>query len=87
MGVAARAGIGRAGQHALARGVMQRVVQPRDRAHRITKRRMRGDVGDALAVDIDFAAVAQALHVFGAGIGAAVVGNYVLGPHGLPPEI
>ena len=34
----------------------------------ITERRVGGDVGDALAVDIDFAAVAQALHVFRAGI-------------------
>ena len=70
MGIAAAAGIGGAGQHALPRRVVQRVVQPRDGAHRVTESGVGGDVGDALAVDIDFAAVAQALHVFRAGIRA-----------------
>ena len=40
------------------------------------------DVGHALAVDVDLAAVAQALDVLGTREGAAFVGNEVLGAHG-----
>src|SRR6267154_6838875 len=79
MGEAARAGVGRAGQHALAGGIMQRVVEPRDRARRIAEGRMGGDVGDPLALNIDFAAVAQALEIFLAGERPILAGNDVLG--------
>ena len=58
VGIAAGAGIGRRGEHVLGRLVVQRVIKQRDRARRIAERRMLGDVLDALAVDIDLAAVA-----------------------------
>ena len=41
-------------------GIVQRIVKPRDRARGVAERRMRGDVVDALAVDVDLAPVAQA---------------------------
>src|SRR5581483_1182034 len=75
---AAGAGVGLAGEKLLGLAVMQRVVKPRDRARGIAKSRMRRDVGDALAVDIDFAAVAQALEIFGAGKGPALGADSVL---------
>src|SRR6516162_8434877 len=62
-----RAGVGWASQHILGFAVVQRVVKARDGTRRVAERRMRGNVLDALAVDIDFAAVAQAFKVFGAG--------------------
>ena len=67
VGEPARAGVGRAGQHVLLLGIVQRIVEPRDGARGIAERRMRGDVLDPLAVDIDFAAVAQAFEIFLAG--------------------
>ena len=67
VGEAARAGVGRRGQQRLGLLVVQRVVEPRDRARGIAERRMRGDVLDALAIDVDFAAVAQAFEIFRAG--------------------
>src|SRR5262249_1449221 len=48
-------------------GIVQGIVQTRNRARAVAKRTMRGDVLDALAVDIDLAAVAQAFKVLGAG--------------------
>ena len=51
---------------------MQRVIEPRDRADRIAERRVRGDVSDALAVEIDLAAVAKAFHILRAGERAAL---------------
>jgi hypothetical protein len=45
---------------------MQSIVQARNRARRVAKRRVRRDVLDALAVDIDLAAVTQAFKVLGA---------------------
>ena len=61
---------------------MQRVIEPRDRADRIAERRVRGDVGDALAVEIHVAAVTQAFHILRAGERAASVGDEILGAHG-----
>ena len=67
VGEGARAGVGRAGQHVLLLGIVQRVIEPRDGARGVAERRMRGDVLDPLAVDIDLAAVAQAFQIFRAG--------------------
>ena len=49
------------------RSIVQRVVQAREHAHGVAERGMRRDVLDALAVDPDLAAVAQALEVFRGG--------------------
>ena len=78
VGEAAGAGVGRRGQQRLGLGVMQRVVEPRDRARGIAERRMGGDVLDPLAVDIDFAAVAQAFEIFRAGERPPFLGDGVL---------
>ena len=67
VGVAAAAGVGGSCEHVLAGGIVQRVVQPRDHAHRVPERRMRRHVLDALAVNPDLAAVAQALEILVAG--------------------
>ena len=67
VGEGARAGVGRAGQHVLLLWIVQRVVEPRDGARGVAERRMRGDVLDPLAVDIDLAAVAQAVEILLAG--------------------
>jgi hypothetical protein len=53
---------------------MQRVVQTGDRARRVPKRGMLGDVLDAVAVDPDLAAVAQVLEVLLAGQRAGASG-------------
>ncbi len=66
VGEAAVAGVGRQQQAALAFFVVQRVVEPGDHPRGVAKRRMGGDVLDALAVDIDFAPVAQLFKIFGA---------------------
>jgi len=60
VGETARTGIGRAGQEVLGFVIVQRVIEPRDRTRGVAEGRMTGDVLDPLAVDIDFAAVAQA---------------------------
>src|SRR5262249_35162188 len=52
-------------------GIVQSIIETRDRARSVTKGRMRRDVLDALAVDIDLAAVAQAFQIFRAGEGPA----------------
>ena len=57
--------------------VVQRVVEPRDRARGVAERRMRGDVLDPLAVDLDLAAVAQAFEIFRAGERPALRGDHV----------
>src|SRR4029453_128908 len=64
----AAAGIGRHRQDGLRRGVMQRVVEPRDHPRGVAKRRMRRDILDALAVNVDLAPVANALEVLGSGV-------------------
>ena len=56
---AAIAGVGRQQELVLALGVVQRVVEARDHARGVAEGRMRGDVLDALAVDVDLAIVAQ----------------------------
>ena len=43
---------------------------------------MRGDIGDALAVEIDLAAVAKAFHILRAGERAASVGDEIFRTHG-----
>ena len=67
VGETAGAGIGRTGQHVLGLGVVQRIVEPRDRARGVAERRMHGDIVDPLAVDIDLTTIAQAFEVFLAG--------------------
>jgi hypothetical protein len=56
-------------------GIVHRVIQPGHRARRVAKRRMGGDVGDALAVDPHLAPVAQALQVLIAGVDGALPGR------------
>ncbi len=58
---AAVAGVGRHQQLGAMLGVVQRVVEARQHARGVAEGRMRGDVLDALAVDVDLAAVAQQL--------------------------
>src|SRR5262249_23896645 len=53
-------------RNSLVWGSLQGIVQTRNRARAVAKRRMRGDVLDALPVDIDLAAVTQAFKVLGA---------------------
>ena len=77
MGVAARSGVGGTGEQVLGRGIVQRIVEPCDRAHCIAERRMGSDVGHPLAVDVDRAAVAQARHVLDPGERALAIGNEV----------
>ena len=48
--------------------VVQRVVEPRHHPRGVAERRMRRDVLDALAVDVDLAPVAQRVEVFVAGL-------------------
>ncbi len=67
VGKSAIPGVGRAGQHVLGSGVVQRVIELRDGAGGVAERRMGGDIGNALAIDVDLATVAQAFEVFLAG--------------------
>ena len=60
MGVTAAAGVGAPAQRILHVRFVQRVVHLRDGGRRIAKRRMGGDVFNALAVDINLAAILQA---------------------------
>src|SRR5215831_9593006 len=48
-------------------GIVQGIIETGNRARAVAKRRVRGDVLDALAIDIDLAAVPQAFEVLGAG--------------------
>ena len=79
VGEARRAGVGRAGQYALGLVVVQRVVKPGNRARGVTERRMRGDILDTLAINVDFAAVAQAFEIFRPGERPALLGDGILG--------
>src|SRR5215831_19013301 len=76
---AAGAGVGGPGQSVLGLGVVERVVEPRDRAGGIAEGWMRRHVVDALAVDIDLAPVAQAGEVFRARERPPFYGDGVLG--------
>ena len=67
VGEAAIAGVGRAGQRRLGGGIVERIIEPGDGAGGVAERRMRRDIGDALAIDVDLAAVAQAFEIFLAG--------------------
>ena len=60
---AAVARVRRHQQLVLVLGIVQRVVKARDHACGIAEGRMRGDVLDALAVDVDLAVVAQRLQI------------------------
>ena len=65
MGEAAVAGVGRHEQAALTLLVMKRVIEARDHSSGIPEGGVGRDVLDALAVDIDFAAVSELFEVFG----------------------
>src|SRR6184192_2214568 len=67
MRVAARTGIGRAGQLGMRGWIVKRVIEPCQHPGRIAKGRMRRDVLDALAVDPDLAAVTEAFQELLAG--------------------
>ena len=84
--VAAGAGVGRRGQGFLALGVVQRIVELGDRDGGVAEGRVLGDILDALAVDIDLAAVAQRLEVLGARERALLALDEQLGSfwHGSP---
>src|ERR1700728_744300 len=62
---------------------MQGVVQPGDHPGRVAERRMRGNVPDPFAVEVDFPLVAQALDVLIArhrpGLAARVARRRVIG--------
>ena len=75
VGIAARTGIGRRGQHVLGFLGVQRIVEQRHRSRRIAKGRMGGDVLHPLAVDVNFAAVAQRLQEFRSGERAVLSGD------------
>src|SRR6185436_429479 len=81
VGESARAGVDRTGQCRLLRRIVQRVVELGDGAGRVAKRRVRGHVLDAFAVDIDLAIVAQAFEIFLARERPGLPGNDVLGFH------
>ena len=68
VGVTLVAGVGRQQELVLALGVVQRVVEARDHPGGVAEGRVRGDVLDALAVDVDLAAVLQRFQVFLAGL-------------------
>ena len=63
MGIAAAAGIGVPAQGVLHFWFMQRIVQLADGGGGVAEGRVRGDVFDALAVDVNLAAILQALQV------------------------
>src|SRR5437773_8277219 len=60
---AAAPGVGLRREDRLSRRVVERVVEPRDHPRGIAEGGMRGDVLHALAVNPDFAIVAQALEI------------------------
>ena len=68
VGHAAVAGLGRQQDLVLALGIVERVVQPRHHPGGVAERLVLGDVLDALAVDVDLAAVGQRREVVGAGL-------------------
>src|SRR4029077_3917386 len=83
------AGVGRRGEQVLALGIVQRVIEARDRARGVAEGGVRCDIVDALAVDVDFAPVAQAGEVFRAGERPPARADGVLGldaAHGTAPR-
>src|SRR5262249_13682820 len=62
----ARAGIGRSDKNVSGLGIVQSIIETGNRARAVAKRRVRRDVLDALAIDIDLAAIPQAFKVLGA---------------------
>src|SRR5947209_2819492 len=81
VGKAAGAGIGGTGENVLVCGLVQRVVEARDGARRIAEGRMRGQIVDALAVDVDLPAVAQAREVLLTGKRPPLGSNDILRLH------
>ena len=63
VGHAVAAGIGPGRDHLAPLGIVERVVEPRDRSRRVSERRVGRDVLDPLPVDVDLAAVADALQI------------------------
>ena len=61
MRVAAGAGIGRRSEHVLGLGIVQRIIEQGDGGNRIAEGRMRRDISDTVAVNVDFAPIAQEL--------------------------
>src|SRR5262249_56369556 len=66
----ARAGISRRDQNLAGSGIVQGIIHTGNRARGVTKRGMRRDVLDALAIDIDLAVITQAFKILGAREGA-----------------
>ena len=66
--------------------IMQRVVQPGNGADSIVKGRMRRDIGDPLAIDIDLTSVAQAMDILRPGIGPALIGDDFFRTHVASPS-
>jgi hypothetical protein len=79
VGVAAGAGVGGSGEHALGFGGVHGIVELGDRGGSVAQRWMRRDVGNPLAIDIHFAAVAQRLQELGAGEGSLLAFDDVFG--------
>src|SRR5262245_32615821 len=87
--IAARAGGGRRGELVRGLGIVQRVIEARDRARGVAEGGVRGHVDYALAVDVDLAPIAQAGEVFRAGERPAARADGVLGlaaTHGTAPS-
>src|SRR5262249_16100918 len=80
VGIAAGAGVGRRGQHVMPGWVVQRVVKQRHRGRRVAERRMRRDVLDALAINVDVAAIAQRFQKTRAGEGPLLAADDGLRP-------
>ena len=64
---AAAAGVGRQQDLARALRIVERIEQARGHARGVAERRVRGDVLDPLAVDVDLAPVAQRIQILGGG--------------------
>src|SRR5262249_18544453 len=80
MRIAAVPRVGRAGQYVPGGGVVERVIELRDGARSVTERRMGGDVGNALAIDVNLATVPQAFEVFLASERPVGGADVILGP-------
>src|SRR5260370_11796354 len=61
--------------------IVQRVVEPGDGAHAVTKSRVRCDIGDAFAIDVELSTIAQTLQIFRTGQRL----NVDFGCHANPP--
>ncbi len=86
VGVTSRPRVGRRSKQVLGLGVVQRIIEPGDRARGVAKRGVRGHVVHALAVDIDFSAVAQTGKIFRARERPPLRADRVLGLRGTHGE-